>query len=86
MKQGRLFIISAPSGAGKTSLISHVTDMRSDIKVSISHTTRLPRSKEKDGVDYFFIPKNEFDEMICKDEFIEYLRNLHHQIVKDLIM
>lgn len=72
MKQGRLFIISAPSGAGKTSLISHVTDMRSDIKVSISHTTRLPRPKEKDGVDYFFIQKNEFDEMICKDEFIEH--------------
>ena len=53
-------------------MISHVTDMRSDIKVSISHTTRLPRPKEKDGVDYFFIQKNEFDEMICKDEFIEH--------------
>ena len=65
MKQGRLFIISAPSGAGKTSLISHVTDMRSDIKVSISHTTRLPRPKEKDGVDYFFIQKNQPKLIYC---------------------
>ena len=54
---GRLFIISAPSGAGKTSLIKTVVEETSNLMVSVSHTTRDPRAGETDEIDYFFISK-----------------------------
>ena len=69
---GNLFIISAPSGAGKTSLVKHCVDTRSDIEVSISYTTRPPRSREQNGKDYFFVSEKEFDQMILNNSFIEY--------------
>lgn len=69
---GNLFIISAPSGAGKTSLVRHCVDARSDIEVSISYTTRPPRSKEQHGKDYFFVSEKEFDQMVLNNSFIEY--------------
>ena len=72
MTLGNLFIISAPSGAGKTSLVRHCVDARSDIEVSISYTTRPPRSKEQHGKDYFFVSEKEFDQMILNNSFIEY--------------
>ena len=68
---GRLFIISAPSGAGKTSLIKTVVEKTPNLMVSISHTTRTPRAGEKDKLDYFFISKNEFLRMAQNDEFLE---------------
>ena len=72
MISGNLFIISAPSGAGKTSLVKHCVDTRSDIEVSISYTTRPPRSREQNGKDYFFVSEKEFDQMILNNSFIEY--------------
>ncbi len=58
--EGHLFIISAPSGAGKTTLCQAVKDEFKDLRYSISHTTRPPRRGEKHGTDYFFIEKDEF--------------------------
>lgn len=67
-----LFIISAPSGCGKTSLIKSLLDDMDNLSVSVSHTTRKPRDLEVDGKDYNFISKQEFQDMVKKDEFIEY--------------
>ncbi|MEK9770777.1 MAG: guanylate kinase [Nitrosomonadales bacterium] len=72
MSQGNLFIISAASGAGKTTLVKELLKIYSNLQVSISHTTRLPRTSEEDGRDYFFIDDNRFDDMIRKHEFLEY--------------
>jgi guanylate kinase len=68
---GKLFVITAPSGAGKTSLIDAV--MRNDptLKISISYTTRHPRPGEKDGVDYHFVDKKTFLAMRERGEFLE---------------
>lgn len=59
-RKGNLFIVSAPSGAGKTTLCRAVLEHFGDIYYSVSHTTRPPRGQEQDGVDYFFIPKADF--------------------------
>ena len=74
MVQGTLYIVSAPSGAGKSSLIQAYlkTQPLYDTQVSISHTTRQVRPGEKDGEHYFFVSKDEFCEMIGKDEFLEH--------------
>ncbi len=69
--KGLLFIVSAPSGAGKTSLIRELVKTRDDLQLSISHTTRKSRKEEKHGVDYFFISQKIFFEMENKEEFIE---------------
>ncbi|MEE8731805.1 MAG: guanylate kinase [Rahnella inusitata] len=74
MVQGTLYIISAPSGAGKSSLIQALlkTQPLYDTQVSISHTTRSERPGEKHGEHYFFVSKDEFIEMIEKDDFLEH--------------
>lgn len=72
MHKGTLFIISAPSGAGKTSLIRCAIKGLDNVSVSISHTTRLPRPSESDGINYHFISKLEFDAMAKRSEFLEY--------------
>jgi guanylate kinase len=59
-RKGNLFIVSAPSGAGKTTLCRALLEHVDDIYYSVSHTTRQPRGRERDGVDYFFIPRQEF--------------------------
>ncbi|HCU88834.1 MAG TPA: guanylate kinase [Gammaproteobacteria bacterium] len=71
-KAGNLLIISAPSGAGKTSLVHGVVKRMQNIAASISHTTRPRRPGETDGVDYFFITEPEFEKMIQEGEFLEY--------------
>ncbi|MCS7163721.1 MAG: guanylate kinase [Thermodesulfovibrio sp.] len=71
-KKGIMFVISAPSGTGKTTLCERLLKMLPDLRMSISHTTRKPRANEKDGVDYFFIDKEKFEQMIANDEFIEW--------------
>jgi guanylate kinase len=74
MAQGSLYIISAPSGAGKTSLVKQlITDM-DDVIVSVSHTTRPIRPGEMDGVDYHFVSIDEFEQMIHQQAFLEYAR------------
>ena len=68
---GDLFIISAPSGAGKTSLVKSLLQSDLDLNLSISHTTRLPRSSEVDGEDYHFVSKETFLRMLNNGEFLE---------------
>ena len=72
MSQGSLYIISAPSGAGKTSLVDALTKQDKQISVSISHTTREQRPGEEDGINYHFIDKQGFQDMIKQDAFLEY--------------
>lgn len=74
MSQGNLYILSAPSGAGKSSLISALLERDSSTQkmVSISHTTRAPRPGEIDGVHYYFVSKEEFESLIKQDLFLEY--------------
>jgi len=71
-KKGILFIISAPSGAGKTSLTRELLDIFPDIRQSISFTTRKPRPGDIEGKDYFFIDNNQFNKMISDSEFAEW--------------
>ncbi len=69
---GKLFIVSGPSGAGKSTLTRKAIDFFPDLRFSISYTTRPPRRGEKNGVDYIFVDEATFDEMIARDEFVEY--------------
>ena len=71
-RRGGLIVISAPSGAGKTTLVHEALDSREDLAFSISYTTRPPREKEKDGVDYCFVTESEFHDMISGDGFLEW--------------
>ena len=64
LKKNKLFIISAASGAGKTTIVKELLKKRSNLKVSISHTTRKPRPAEVNGKDYFFTEVTEFEKMI----------------------
>ncbi len=70
--RGNLFILSAPSGAGKSSLISALLNKHSDMKVSVSHTTRSPRPGEENGVHYHFVSVEEFKALIDKNDFFEW--------------
>jgi guanylate kinase len=72
MKKGTLFIFSAPSGAGKSSLARALVDSSPDIAVSISHTTRAPRPGEEHGVHYFFVTTEQFKSMADAGEFLEH--------------
>ena len=71
MSKGTLYIISAPSGAGKTTLVQQVVKTLEDVAVSVSHTTRPMREGEVDGVDYHFIDEATFNEMVAEGEFLE---------------
>lgn len=75
---GSLFIVSAPSGGGKTSLVKALINSLEQIEVSISHTTRIKRPAEEAGVDYFFVSENEFLQMIKKDAFVEHACVFNH--------
>ena len=72
--KGTLFTISAPSGAGKTSLVSALLDCCDDIRVSVSHTTRPIRPGETDGVNYHFVNEGHFLGMLERTEFLEHAR------------
>ena len=69
---GTLFIVSAPSGAGKTSLVRALIDGTTDIAVSVSHTTRPQRPGEEDGVNYHFVDAGRFEAMVAQDAFLEH--------------
>lgn len=69
---GNLYIIAAPSGAGKTSLVKALVDSETDIEVSISYTTRAKRPGEADGEHYYFVDKNIFNNMVKQDLFLEH--------------
>ena len=72
MTKGTLFIISAASGAGKTTLVNAVLEQVDDLVVSVSHTTRAPRDDEVDGVNYHFVDKQTFEVMVEDSEFFEH--------------
>ncbi len=71
MTKGTLYIISAASGAGKTSLVNAVLEQVDDLVVSVSHTTRVPREGEVDGKNYHFVDKDKFEAMVEAGEFFE---------------
>ena len=72
MAQGTLFIISAPSGAGKTSLVTEILARMNNIQASISHTTRAARSGETDAVNYHFVSEQTFHSMVADNAFLEH--------------
>jgi guanylate kinase len=69
-----VFIISAPSGSGKSTLVTYVRKSVPGLTFSISYTTRKPRGHEQNGKEYFFISREQFEEMIRKDDFLEYAK------------
>ena len=75
---GSLFIVAAPSGGGKTSLVKKLLSSLDDIAVSISHTTRKKRPAEVDGVDYFFVDEPQFVRMIDEAAFVEHAEVFSH--------
>ena len=72
MSKGKLFVISGASGVGKSTVLKAVMDARKDLSFSVSATTRAPRPGEVDGVSYYFISRERFQEMIKDDAFVEY--------------
>ena len=72
-QKGGMYILSSPSGAGKTTLVKKISKNK-NFSISISHTTRLPRPNEKDGKDYYFVSKNHFKKLIKKGEFLEHAK------------
>lgn len=70
--RGNLFVVVAPSGAGKTSLVNALLEQEPNIKLSISYTTRAPRAGEQDGRDYHFVSREAFEKMIAADDFLEH--------------
>ena len=72
-KDGVMIILSSPSGAGKTTLVKKLSEI-DNFEISISHTTRTPRSNEVDGKDYYFVNNEKFEEMIKNNEFLEYAK------------
>lgn len=98
-KENLIIVVSAPSGVGKTTVIQYLMKQRDNLALSVSATTRAPRCGEKDGVDYYFLSNEEFEEKIKNNEFVEYARvhddlygtlyseiNRHLNSEKDLIL
>ena len=73
-RRGRLFVIAAPSGAGKTSLVRALMEREPGLRFSISYTTRPQRPTEQHGRDYFFVGRDEFERMVAAGEFLEHAR------------
>jgi guanylate kinase len=74
MPQGRLYVVSAPSGAGKTSLVKALMEREPRIQFSVSYTTRAARPAEIPGRDYHFVSLQRFQEMVANDEFLEHAK------------
>jgi len=69
---GNLFVVAAPSGAGKSSLVKALMELDSRVQPAVSHTTRPPRGEEKHGREYYFLSPEEFDSMVLRDSFLEW--------------
>lgn len=76
--EGRLFIFSAASGTGKTSLAKALVQQMPEVAFSVSHTTRAPRPGEEQGVHYYFVNQAQFDEMVAADRFLEHAKVFGH--------
>ncbi|MCK5725599.1 MAG: guanylate kinase [Thiotrichaceae bacterium] len=72
MSSGQLYIVSAPSGAGKTSLLKALSERLSELVISVSTTTRVAREGEQEGVNYYFVDKTAFQHSVEADDFVEY--------------
>ncbi len=75
--EGTIVILSSPSGAGKTTLVNKIS-RENNFQISVSHTTRKPRSNEVDGKDYFFVSESKFKKLIDSDKFLEYAKVFNH--------
>lgn len=75
---GKTIIFSAPSGAGKSTIVHHLLSLHPEFEFSVSATSRAPRGEEKDGVDYYFIDAEKFRALIAEDAFVE-----HEEVYKD---
>ena len=75
---GNLFVVAAPSGAGKSSLVKALMELDARVQPSVSHTTRAPRGQEKHGREYYFVSDLEFDAMVKADAFVEWA-HVHSQ-------
>ena len=75
---GILYIISAPSGSGKSTLVRELKSIVPKLEFSISYTTRPPRGSEQNGVEYFFVPRAEFERMIAESQFLEHAEVFGH--------
>lgn len=91
MEKGLLFVLSAPAGTGKSTIVDRVEEKMPNVKRCITMTTRSPREKEKEGVDYFFCNKEEFEAKIEERKFLEYAKvfenyygTLADEVEKDL--
>ena len=73
INDGAIIILSSPSGAGKTTLVKKLSSIK-NFEISISHTTRQPRPREKNEKDYFFVNEKEFNRLIKNEEFLEYAK------------
>jgi len=73
-KKGMMFILSSPSGVGKTTLTKKIAKNNASFRISVSHTTRTPRSNEVDGKDYYFVNEKEFNSLIKNNSFFEYAK------------
>ena len=73
-KNGMMFVLSSPSGAGKTTLTKKLADQNINFSISISNTTRKPRPNEIDGKDYYFVNKEKFENLIKQNDFFEYAK------------
>src|SRR5689334_22561777 len=77
-EMGHLYVIAAPSGTGKTTLVKALVDATPKITVSISYTTRPKRPNEMDGINYHFVDKTEFERMIAHGDFLEHATIFEH--------
>jgi guanylate kinase len=73
-QRGRLFVVAAPSGAGKTSLVKALLERKPELRLSISHTTRSKRPTEEHGREYFFVNIPQFEDMVAQGQFLEHAR------------
>ncbi len=76
---GNLFVVAAPSGAGKSSLVKALMELDAHVQPSVSHTTRAPRGQEKHGREYFFVSDAEFDAMVQSNAFVEWAHVHNHR-------
>ena len=86
-KEGIIVILSSPSGAGKTSLVKEISS-KNNFSISVSHTTRKPRSNEINGIHYYFISQEEFKKLISKNKFLEYAKvfNNYYGSSEDIVI
>jgi len=85
--KGKIVVVSAPSGSGKSTIITSVMNNIDNLQYSISATTREPRGNEKNGIEYYFLTRNEFNDKIAAGEFIEYktVYENHYGTLKEVI-